>query len=150
MLYQSQWQRIFLLVEPIFFHSYFFLETIIAIRGRPKFLKHLVSARRNRVLFFQALIRMEVPFRYSEIAFFRKSFVLASGTGFLINCKTLCFCSELFSAGGHLKLGVNLFSSIFFIPNLTAEAVFPASGNELFMECFIPVSGNAFSAQCAN
>ena len=30
----------------------FFLETIIVIRVRPKFLKHLVSARRKRVLFF--------------------------------------------------------------------------------------------------
>ena len=64
---------------------------------------------------------MELAFRSSEIAFFRKSW-----TPFL-------------------KLGVNLFSSIFFIPNLTVEAVFPASGNELFMECFIPASGNAFS-----
>ena len=38
----------------------------------------------------------------------------------------------------------------FFIPNLTAEAVFPASGNELFMEYFIPASGRAFSAESAN
>ena len=73
------------------FHSHFFLETITAIRGRPKFLKHLVSARRNRVLFFQALIRMEAAFRSSEIAFFRKSFVLASGNGFLINYKLYAF-----------------------------------------------------------
>ena len=109
----------------------FFLETIIASRGSPKFLKHLVSARRNRFLFFQALIRMEVAFRSSEIAFFRKSFVLASGNGFLINCKLYA---------------LNLFSSIFFIPNLTAEVVFPASGNELFMECFISTSGNAYFA----
>ena len=51
-LYYSQWQRIFFLKETIFFHSHFFFETIAEIRGRPKFLKHLVSARRNRVLFF--------------------------------------------------------------------------------------------------
>ena len=91
-LYYKQWQRIFFLVETIFFHSHFFLESIIASRGSPKFLKHLVSARRNRFLFFfQALIRTEVAFRSSEIAFFRKSFVLASGNGFLINCKLYAF-----------------------------------------------------------
>ena len=69
-LYYSQWQRIFFLKETIFFHSHFFFETIAEIRGTPKFLKHLVFARRNRVLFFQALIRMEVAFWSSEIAFF--------------------------------------------------------------------------------
>ena len=29
---------------------------------------------------------------------------------------------------------------------LTVEAVFAASGNGLFIECFIPASGNRFSA----
>ena len=48
-LYYSQWQRIFFLVETIFFHSHF-LETIITIRGRRKFLKNLVSVRRSRFL----------------------------------------------------------------------------------------------------
>ena len=40
-----------------------------------------------------------------------------------------------------LKLALNLFSSIFSIPNLTAEAIFPAGRNELFMEHFILASG---------
>ena len=134
------------------FIQFFFLETIIAIRGRPKLLKHLVPARSNRFFFFQALIRIEVAFRSSEIAFFGKSFVLACGNGFLINYKlyafirsfSLLFCFSLWTI--FLTLGVNLFCSIFSIPNLTAEAVFPASGNELFMEYFILASGNAFSA----
>ena len=50
------------------------------------------------ILFFQILTRMEVAFRSSEIAFFKESFILASGNGFSIN---LCFYSVLFSAGGH-------------------------------------------------
>ena len=35
-LYYGQWERIFCLLETIFFHSYFF-ETIIRIWGRPTF-----------------------------------------------------------------------------------------------------------------
>ena len=73
------------------FIQFFFLETIIAIRGRPKLLKHLVPARSNRFFFFQALIRIEVAFRSSEIAFFGKSFDLACGNGFLINYKLYAF-----------------------------------------------------------
>ena len=95
---------------------------------------------------------MEVAFRSSETAFFRKSFVLAGGNGFFINYKlyafirsfSLLFCFSLWTI--FLKLGVNLSCSIFSIPNLRSEAVFPASGNELFMEYIIPASGNAFSA----
>ena len=127
-------------METIFFYSRLFLETIIAITGRPKFLKHLVSARRNCFLFFQALIRMEVAFRSSAIAFFRKSFVLASGKGFLINYKLYAFIRS-FSLLVDTILEIRCkpeFSSIFSIPNLTAEAVFPGSGKELFKECFIP------------
>ena len=32
---------------------------------------------------------------------------------------------------------------------LAAETVFPACGNGLFIEIFIPDSGNGFSAQCS-
>ena len=134
--------------EYSFIHfSFFFLETIIASRGSPKFLKHLVSARRNRFLFFQALIRMEVAFRSSEIAFFRKSFVLASGNEFLINCKLYAFIRSFsLLVDTILEIRCKPIFFHFLIPNLTVEAVFPASGNELFMECFIPASGNAFFA----
>ena len=69
---------------------FFFWKPLLQVEGAQSFyLKHLVSARRNRFLFFffQALIRMEVALRSSEIAFFRKCFVLASGNEFLINCK---------------------------------------------------------------
>ena len=86
--YYSQWQRISFLAETIFFHSlFFFLETIIASRGRPTFLNILFLLEETVFFFFLALIRMEVAFRSSEIAFFRKSFVLAIGNGFLINYK---------------------------------------------------------------
>ena len=90
-LYYSQWQRIFCLVETIFFHSHF-LETIIAIRGRPIFKKEsLISARGNRFQFIQILIQMEVAFRSSEIAFFKESFILASGNRCSINYKLFAF-----------------------------------------------------------
>ena len=120
--YYSQWQRIFFLVETIFIHSlFFFLETIIASRGRPKFLKHLVSARRNRFLFFfQVLIRMEVAFRSSEIAFFRKSFVLASGNEFLINCKVYAFIRSFsLLVDAILEIRCKPIFFLFLIPNLT-------------------------------
>ena len=129
----------------------FFFETIIASRGRPKFLKHLVSARRNRFLFFQALIRMEVTFRSSETAFFRESFVLASGNEFLINCELYVFIRSFsLLVDTILEIRCKPIFFHFLIPNLTVEAFFPASGNELFMKCFIPSSGNAFFAYCAN
>ena len=51
-LYYSQWQRIFCLVETIFLFIQIHLETIITIRGRPKFLKSIISARGNRFLQF--------------------------------------------------------------------------------------------------
>ena len=137
-------------MEAILFHSHF-LETIIAIRVRPKFLKRLVSARRNRFLFFsfffQALIRMEVAFWSSEITFFRRSFVLASGNGFLINYRLYAFIRSFsLLVDTILEIRCKPIFFHFLIPNLTVEAVFPASGNELFMECFIPASGNAFFA----
>ena len=95
-LYDSQWQRVFFLVETIFFHSYF-LETIIAIRGR-QYLKKILFLLEETVFFilFSILIRMEVAFRSSEIAFFKESFVLASGNGFSINYKLCAFIRSFF------------------------------------------------------
>ena len=91
----------------------FFWEIIIAIRGRPIFLKNLVSARRH---FFQIMIRMEVAFQSSEIAFFEESFILASENGFPVNYKLLfgaffCWWTQF------LKLSEKQFSSIFSLPN---------------------------------
>ena len=94
---------------------------------------------------------MEVAFRSSKIAFFRKSFVLASGNGFFINCKLYAFIRSFsLLVDTILEIRCKPIFFHFFVPNLTAEAVFPASGNKLFMEYFIPVSGNAFFAWCAN
>ena len=64
-----------------------FLETIIAIRGKPIFLKksYICYCSRDRfVQFFQILTRMEA-FRFSEIALFKESFILADGNRFSIN-----------------------------------------------------------------
>ena len=47
-------------------------------------------------LFFQILIRMEVAFRSNEIAFFKESFILASGNGFSINYKLCAFIRIFF------------------------------------------------------
>ena len=47
-------------------------------------------------LFFQILTRMEVAFRSSEIAFFKVSFILASGNGFSINYKLSGFIWSFF------------------------------------------------------
>ena len=96
-LYYSQRQQIFYLVETIFFHSHFFLETIIVIRRRPIFLKNIfISASRNRFFPFFQMIRMELAFRSSEIAFFKESFILASGNGFSINYKLCVFIRSFF------------------------------------------------------
>ena len=46
--------------------------------------------------FFQILTRMEVAFRSSEIAFFKVSFILASGNGFSINYKLSGFIWSFF------------------------------------------------------
>ena len=43
-----------------------------------------------------------------------------------------------------LKLDINQFPSIFSAPNIL-EAVFSASRNGFFIECFIPASGSGFS-----
>ena len=97
-LYYSQRQQIFYLVETIFFHSHFFLETITVIRGRPIFLKNILFLLVETVFFFPffQMIRMELAFRSNEIAFFKESFILASGNGFSINYKLCVFIRSFF------------------------------------------------------
>ena len=116
-LYCSQWQRIFFLVETIFFHSHFFWKPLLQLEGGQYF-KIILFLLEETVFFnfFQIMIRMEVAFRSSEIVFFKESFILASEKGFSINCKLLfgaffCWWTQF------LKLGVKQFSSIFSIPN---------------------------------
>ena len=75
---------------------------------------------------------MEEPFRSSEIVFFNEPSILASGNGFSINYKLCAFIRSFFLlVDTILKLGANIFSSIFSIP-ASAQAVFPASGNKFF------------------
>ena len=101
-LHYSQWQRIFCLVETIFFHSR------ILVGGQYLTKKFLISARGNRFLqFMQILIRMEVLFGLVKSHFSRKpsfwlvetdvqlitNFVLlsASGHNLEIWCKSVFF-----------------------------------------------------------
>ena len=77
---------------------------------------------------------MEVAFWSSEIALFKESFILASGNGFSINYKHCAFIRNFFLLVVQcLKLSENQFSLIFFY-SLTAEAVFPASGDGFFYQ----------------
>ena len=50
-LYYGQWQRVFCLVETIFFYSYF-LETIIAVTRRPIFFKKKLFLPVETVFFY--------------------------------------------------------------------------------------------------
>ena len=96
--------------------------------------------------FFQTLIRKKVAFGSSEIAFLKESFILAIGTGFLINYKLCAFIRSFFLLlDTILEIRCKPIFFHFFL-FLKAEAVFPVSGNEFFIECFILVSGNGFSA----
>ena len=70
---------------------------------------------------------MEAAFRSSEIAFFKESFILASINRFSFNYKLCAFIQSFF-------LLVDNFLP-FSIPN--SRAVFPASGNGFFIECFM-------------
>ena len=89
---------------------------------------------------------MEVAFRSSEIAFFKESFILASGNGFSINYKLCAFIWSFFLlVDTILEIRCKPLFFPFFL-FLTAKVVFPASGNGFFIECFIPASGNGFSA----
>ena len=139
--FSVQWKR--------YSFIHIFLETIIAIRGRPIFKETSYFCQRKPFssFFFQILIRMKVAFRSSEIAFFKKSFILASGNGFSINYKLCAFIRSFFLLVDTI-LGIRCKPILFgyFILFLTAEAVFPARENGFFIESFIPASGNRFSA----
>ena len=69
----------------------YFFENVLAITERPVLKKNLISARGNRILFLQTLIRMEAVFRYSEIVFFNECFILGSGNGSSVNYKPCAF-----------------------------------------------------------
>ena len=92
---------------------------------------------------------MEVACRSSEIGFFKQSFILASGNGFPINyslCAFICSFSLLVDAIVEIRCEpIFLPFSLFLI----AEAVFRASANGSFIECFIPASGIGSSAYCS-
>ena len=47
-LYYSQWERIFCLVEAIFLFIHFFWKPLLQLEGGQYFLKNLISARGNR------------------------------------------------------------------------------------------------------
>ena len=88
---------------------------------------------------------MEVAFRSSKIAFFKQSFILASGNGFSINYKLCAFIRSFFLlVDTMLEIRCKAIFFDFFL-FLTAEVVFPVSGNGFSIECFIPASGSGFS-----
>ena len=97
-LYYSQWQRIFCLVETIFFHSDNFENHYCNKSGANIFLKILFLLKEAVffIFFFQILIRMEVTFRSSEIEFFKEFFILSSGNRFSINYKLCTFIRSFF------------------------------------------------------
>ena len=76
---------------------------------------------------------MEVAFQSSEIAFFKKSFILASGNGFSIKYKLCAFIGSFFLV-------------VQTILEIRCKPIFFASGNGFFIECFIPANGNGLSA----
>ena len=85
---------------PVYWKRYsfiqIFLETITAFGGRSIFKKILFLLLRGNcfLLFFQIVTRMEVAFLFSKIAFFKESFILASGNEFPmleIRCKPVFF-----------------------------------------------------------
>ena len=76
---------------------------------------------------------MEAAFRSSYVEFFKESFILASGNGFSINYKLCAFIRSFFQLVDTM-LEIRCKSIFFnFFLFLTAEAVFPASGNECFL-----------------
>ena len=76
----------------------FFWKALLQQKGSHYFIKKICNCRRNRFLqlFFQILTRMKVAFRFSEIAFFKESFILASRNGFSINYKLCAFIWNFF------------------------------------------------------
>ena len=109
--FSVQWKR--------YSFIHIFLETIIAVRGRPIFKKNLISAGGNRFLqFMQILIRMEVLFGLVKSYFSRNpSFWLVETDIRLITNFVLLFETFFCWWTQFLRLGVNQFSSIFSVPN---------------------------------
>ena len=68
---------------------------------------------------------------------------MASGNGFSINYKLL-FGAFFLLVEAVLEIRYKTIFFHFFL-FLTAKAVFQAGGNRVFMESFIPASGNGFS-----
>ena len=99
----------------------YFWKPLLQLEGGQYFFKKILFLLEKTVFFkffFQILIQMEEAFRSSEIAFFKESFILASGNGFSINYKLCAFNRSFFSlVDTILKLDLNQFSSIFSIPN---------------------------------
>ena len=96
----------------------YFWKPLLQLGGGQYFFKKILLKTVFFNFFFQILIQMEEAFRSSEIAFFKESFILASGNGFSINYKLCAFNRSFFSlVDTILKLDLNQFSSIFSIPN---------------------------------
>ena len=97
----------------------FFWKALLQQEGSHYIIKKICNCRRNRFLqlFFQILTRMKVAFRFSEIAFFKESFILASRMDFrLITNFVLLFGTFFCWWTQCLKLDANQFSAIFSIP----------------------------------
>ena len=103
-LHCGQWQRIFFLLETIFFHSYIF-ETIIVIRRRPIFLKILFLLVETVFFnFFKILVRMEAVFRSNGIVFvkpfgFIQSFLLLEDSILEFRRKPIFFDFSISNSG---------------------------------------------------
>ena len=89
---------------------------------------------------------MEVAFSFSEIEFSKESFILASENGIFINYKLCAFTQTFFHlVDTMLETRLNPFSLIFSNPN--SGSSFSSKWKRIFfIECFIPASGNRFSA----
>ena len=138
--YYSQWQRIFCLMGTIFFHQYFL--SIDVIRRRPIFKKILFLLVETVFFsFFQTLIRMEAVFWSTEIVFFNKFFILASGKGFWQNINLLLLFGALFCCRTpFLKLNVGQFKK-------KKKKHFCSLKPFYWVFVDIPVSGSSFCGQ---
>ena len=84
-LYYSQWQHFLFSGNDILSFT-LFRNHYCSKRETYVLKKSFISARGNRFLqFIQILIQIKVTFRSSEIAFFKESFILASGNRCSIN-----------------------------------------------------------------
>ena len=125
----------------IFFHQYFL--SINVIRRRPIFKKILFLLVETVFFsFFQTLIRMEAFFWSTEIVFFNKFFILASGKGFLAKYKPFAFIQSFFLLQDNI-LEIKC-SSIFFKKK---EHYFRSFKPFYWVFVDIPASGSSFCGQ---